>query len=277
MESADRPDATGVRISKLLAQRGVASRRQAEKLVLEGEVTIDGQVVTELGTRVDPDQVRIRVSGEPLPGEPKKVYYLFYKPRGMVTGRDDEHGRQSVRALLDEMNLRVDPVGRLDYNTEGALLLTNDGDLAHQLNQPSLAVPKRYLAKVYRTPSDRDIAAIERGVIFPKGRSRPAKARVIEQTDTENAWVEITITESGPRIVQQILTQLGHPVSKLRRESFATLSIRGMERGQIRELLPAEVSRLKDLAGGVAPKRAGRGWRGPGYAKPSKPRNRRGA
>ncbi len=256
-----------VRLGKLIAQRGVASRRKAEALITEGEVVVNGQVVKEPGTSVDPETDHIRVEGRPLPPEPRKVYYVLYKPRGMATG-PDEKGRPSVVAMLEERGLKLDPVGRMEFNTEGALILTNDGDLSYQLTRPSLQVPKRYLAKVYRTPSEKDLAAIERGVNFNEGRSKPAKARVLEQTDKDNAWVEMTITESGQRVVQRILEQLGHPVSKLRRESFATITIRGMERGQIRELTREEVARLHDIAGGVNPRRAGRNWRKPGFAKP---------
>ena len=266
MEGTDRR----IRLGKLLSQRGIASRRKAEELIRAGLVSLNGQVVTELGTTVDPAADHIKVDGRTLPPEPPKRYFVLYKPRGMVTTRDGEKGRPSVMDLLEDMNLRVEPVGRLDFNAEGALVLTNDGDLANRLSRPSVSIPKRYLAKVYRTPSESDLAAIERGVTFPEGKSRPAKARVVEQTDTDNAWVEITVTEGGPRIVQRIFGQLGHPVSKLRRESFATISIRGLERGQLRELTKEEISRLEDIANGMAPKRAGRGWRGKGFAKPKK-------
>lgn len=264
-----------VRLGKLIAQRGVASRRGAEQLVADGSVSVNGTVVTEPGTLVNPETDRVRVDGRGLPPEPQRRYFLLYKPRGMVVAKDEEKGRPSVADVLEDLDLRVDPVGRMEFNTEGALLLTNDGDLAHQLTHPSRQVPKRYLCKVYRTPSDRDLMSIQRGVTFSEGgRSQPAKARVLETTGKDNAWVEITITESGQRVVQRILTQLGHPPSKIRRESYATLSIRGMERGQVRELTGEEIARIQDIAEGKAPKRAGRSWRKPGFAKP-KPKAKR--
>ncbi len=273
MEENFLPSAPKLRLAKLIAQRGIASRRKAEELISEGSVTVNGVVVSELGFSVDPKEDHVRINGKALPGEPEKKYFVLYKPKGMITVADDK-GRTNVAQLLADMNLKVEPVGRLDYNTEGALLLTNDGEMANRLNRPETKVPKRYLAKCYRTPSDGDLLAIERGVTFPDGRSKPAKARVLEQTDKDNAWVEITITESGPRVVQRILTQLGHPVSKLRRESFATISIRGMERGQVRELTPMEIQRLRDIAEGTAPKKAGKNWKGKGFAK-AKPKPKR--
>lgn len=261
-------DKPRVRLAKLLASRGVASRREAEKLITDGSVTVNGEVVDTPAYTVDPDTDQVRIDGKPLPAEPEKVYLVMYKPRGMVVGRDEERGRSSVYDVLDELGLKVDPVGRLDFNTEGALLLTNDGELAHKLTHPSTQVPKRYMAKVYRTPTEKDIRAIERGVVTPEGKLKPAKARVVDRTDTENAWIEVTITQSGQRVVQQMLGQLGHPVSKLRRESYATISIRGMERGRIRPLTGDEIRRLFDIAEGREPERAGHGPRPKGHAKP---------
>lgn len=262
----------GVRLSKLLAARGVASRREAEELIAEGRVTVNGEAVREV-VPVDPTVDRIRVDGRPLPPEPEKAYYLLYKPRGYITGRDDPQGRRSVFDLLEGLPVRVEPVGRLDYDTEGALLLTNDGELAHRLAHPSRKVPKRYLAKVYRTPDERDLRALREGVFLEEGRTAPAKVRVLDATDKANAWLEITVTEGRYRLIRRMLAQLGHPVAKLRRESFATLSIRGMERGQIRRLTPSEVKRLQDLADGIKPSRAGK-KKGAGFAK-AKPTTRR--
>lgn len=261
-----------IRLSKLLAARGVASRREAEELIAEGRVTVNGEAVREV-VPVDPEVDRIRVDGRPLPPEPAKAYYLLYKPRGYITGRDDPQGRRSVFDLLEGLPIRVEPVGRLDYDTEGALLLTNDGDLAHRLAHPSRKVPKRYLAKVYRTPCERDLRTLREGVFLEEGRTAPAKVRVLDATDNANAWLEITVTEGRYRLIRRMLAQLGHPVAKLRRESFATLSIRGMERGQIRRLTPSEVKRLQDLSDGIKPARAGK-KKGAGFAK-AKPDTRR--
>jgi 23S rRNA pseudouridine2605 synthase len=278
-ESASIPDGR-VRLARLIAHRGLASRREAERMIEAGEVLVNGVAITEQGTMVDPVTDHVRVEGRSLPAEAPKRYFVMYKPKGTTTAAEDEQGRDTIHEYVERLPVKVSPVGRLDFNVEGALLLTNDGDLANRLLHPSSSVPKRYVAKVYRTPTERDLQAIERGVTFPEGRSKPAKARVLEQTDGDNAWVEITITENGPRVVHRILGQLGHPVSKLRRESFATVSIRGMQRGEIRELAADEVARIKDIASGKKPQVAGRGWKGVGFAKakpkPSRRKQKRG-
>jgi pseudouridine synthase len=264
------------RLSKVMSSRGLCSRREAETWIAEGRVTVDGEPVHEV-VPVDPSVHDIRVDGKPLPPEPEHVYLLLYKPRGCITGRDDPRGRKSVFDVVGELPTRVEPVGRLDYDTEGALLLTNDGALAHALTHPKNQVPKRYLAKVYRTPDERDFSAIRTGVFLDDGRTAPARARVVEQTDTENAWVEITVTEGRNRLIRRMFGKLGHPVSKLRRETFATLSIRGMERGQVRPLTGEELQRVRDIAEGVRPARAGGKRAGWAKAKPKrvKPNHRK--
>lgn len=263
-----------IRLAKLMARRGVASRRECETIIEAGRVTVNGEVVTTPATFVTPIDA-VRIDGHGLPAEPELAYYLMYKPKGYITTREDPRGRPSVFDLIKEVKLKIEPVGRLDFDTEGALLLTNDGDLAHNLTHPSRHVPKRYLVKVYRTPGAEDLKRIERGVYLEDGKTKPAKVRVIEQTDSTNAWLEITVSEGRNRLVRRLFAQLGHPVSKLRRESFATLSIRGLERGDVRRLTPEEIRRLHDIADGKDPRDAGRVKKGKGFAK-AKPKLRRG-
>lgn len=246
------------RLAKVMAARGVASRREAERMIEAGRVTVNGEVVSHPGHPVDPEHDHIRVDDKPLPAEPPKIYLLLYKPRGYITTRYDPEGRRSVLELLGDFATRVEPVGRLDFNTEGALLLTNDGALAHALTHPSRGVPKRYLAKVYRTPDQKDLERIAAGIWLEDGRTAPAKARVVETTDVGNAWIEVTVTEGRNRLVRRMLAALGHPVSRLKRESFATLSVRGMEPGDFRALEAEEILRLKEIAQGVHPAEAGR-------------------
>jgi pseudouridine synthase len=265
-----------VRVAKLIARRGLASRREAEEWITQGKVTVNGEIAT-VTTFVDPEADDVRAWGKPLPPEPKKVYYLLYKPRGYITTRDDPEGRRSVMELLADLPARVEPVGRLDFDTEGALLVTNDGDLAHALTHPSKTVPKRYIAKVYRTPDEKDLEILRNGVFLEDGRTAPAKARLVDTTDKDNAWLEITVTEGRYRLIRRMLAQIGHPVSKLRRESFATLSIRGLERGQIRPLSGPEVDRLRALSEGRSPDRP-TAQKGKGFAKAKpvdRPRKRR--
>ncbi len=255
-----------MRLTRLLAMRGISSRREAEKVVAEGRVTVNGDVASGV-MLVDPESDAIRVDGRALPPEPEKLYYLLYKPKGVIVTREDPKGRPSIFSLLGNLGDNVEAVGRLDFDTEGALLLTNDGALAHALTHPRKGVPKRYLAKVYRTPDEKDLNALRTGVYLDDGRTAPALVRIKSRTDTENTWLEITVTEGRNRLVRRMLGALGHPVSKLRRESFATISIRGMERGQVRPLTGEEVRRLHDMAAGVRPDRAGK-KRGKGFAKP---------
>jgi len=262
-------DSATVRLSKLLARRGVASRRTAEEMIAEGRVMVNGEVVRKT-VPVNPDTDHVRVDGKALPSQPDLVYFLLYKPRGYITTRSDERGRKTVFALLGDVAEKVEPVGRLDFDTEGALLFTNDGELAHRLTHPSTKIPKRYQAKVYRTPGPKKLASIERGKVqLDDGPVPPAKVRLLEQTGQENCWVEITVTEGRNRLIRRLFAQLHHPVSKLRRESFATISLRGMERGQLRRLTEAEVRRLQDMAAGKRPDRAGkRSRKGFAVAKP---------
>lgn len=265
-----------IRINRLLADRGLCSRREADALIEAERVTIDGELA-KVTDRVDPETQVVRLDGRPLPEPPPKVYYLLYKPKGTITGRNDPRERKSVLDLVEHLAVRVEPVGRLDFDTEGALLLTNDGDIAHRLTHPSSQTPKRYMAKVYRTPDEVDLEKIRKGKVFlDDGPNLPAKCRVVEQTENGNAWVEITVTEGRNRLIRRIFEALGHPVAKLRRETFATLSIRGMERGQVRPLTADEVHRIQDLAAGKVPKRAGKLRRKAGFAKPKPKKKRHG-
>jgi 23S rRNA pseudouridine2605 synthase len=253
------------RLSKLIARRGVASRREAERLIDAGEVTVNGEIVTSC-VPADGEVDLIRVRGRQLPPEPPKMYFLLYKPRGVIVGREDPQGRKSVFDLGHDFPVRVEPVGRLDFDTEGALLLTNDGDLANVLTHPRNHVPKRYMVKVYRTPDERDLGIIRRGIQLDDGKTAPAKVRLTEATDKQNAWMEITVTEGRNRLIRRMMASLGHPVSKLRRMSFATISLRGLERGDMRQLSRAEVKRLQEIGAGVKPTRAGQ-KKGKGFAK----------
>jgi len=266
-----------IRLAKLLAKRGVASRRKAEQLIVDGCVAVNGELVTHPATMVHPVNDRVNVNGVALPKAQDDAYYLFYKPKGCITTRTDPHGRKTVFDLLGKIPEVVQPIGRLDFDTEGALLLTNDGALAHALTHPSRKVPKRYLAKVYRTPSEKTLKLIESGKVFLEdGPVHNAKVRVVDTTDKTNAWVEITVTEGRNRLIRRLFQQVGHPVAKLRRESFGTISIRGLERGQARRLTADEVRRLRDLSQGIKPKKAGRVKRKAGFAVPRKKMRRTG-
>jgi 23S rRNA pseudouridine2605 synthase len=262
-----------IRLSKLMAGRGMASRRKAEEWIAAGRVTVNGEKVSGV-VLVSPVHDVVLVDGKPLPRQADRVVFVMNKPRGYLTGRNDPEGRKTVFDLLEGLKTRVEPIGRLDLDTEGILLLTNDGELAHRLTHPSQKIPKRYVAKVYRTPDERDLEMIRKGRVYLEdGPCLPAKVRVLQTTDGSNAWVEITVTEGRNRMVRRLFAQLGHPVSKLRRESFATISVRGLERGEVRLLTVNEYRRLEELGQGKRASSAGRP-KGKGFAK-AKPKRRR--
>ena len=250
--SGDRSPAR-VRLAKLLAQRGVAARRKAEELIAQGAVTVNGKVA-EVVTFVDPERDVIKVRGKPLARPPVTSYYLMYKPAGYLTSRGGLRGRRSIFDLCSDLGVRVEPVGRLDFDTEGALLLTNDGHLAHALTHPSLEVPKTYVARVQGVPAPSALRAIARGVPLEDGPTAPAKARVLSTDRRGNSVVEITVTEGRNRLVRRMLLKLGYPVLELRRERFAGLTLHGMEPGAVRELTSAEVRRLQAMVKGREPR-----------------------
>jgi 23S rRNA pseudouridine2605 synthase len=247
------------RVAKVIARSGLASRREAEKIVADGRVQVNGSVVHHPGHPVKAGVDDIRVDGKPIRGEAPKIWFLLFKPKGYITGRNDPEGRPSVMDLIGNLDSRVEPVGRLDMDTEGALLFTNEGDIAHKLTHPSSQVPKRYLAKVWKTPSDKTMERIQHGIKLDDGFTGPCRARIVDNTDGGNAWMEITVTEGRNRLIRRLFEAVGHPVSKLRRESFATISIRGLERGEMRALTQVEIDRLHEIAEGRDPRDAGHG------------------
>ncbi len=233
------------RLQKILAHAGVSSRRAAEQIIHDGRVRVNGQVVTELGTRADPERDRIEVDGKPLARAEGHKYFLVHKPRGMVTTLRDPEGRPSLSELLGGIPERVYPVGRLDFHTSGALLLTNDGDLAQALLHPSREVPKTYVAKLNRAADPRMISELRAGVTLDDGyHTRPA--HVIElRKEEQKSWLEITITEGKNRQIHRMVEAVGPRVMRLSRLSFAGLSTDGLRPGQLRELEPQELSALR--------------------------------
>lgn len=232
------------RLQKILARAGVASRRAAEQLIASGRVRVNGTAVTELGTRADAERDRIEVDGQAISRE-HHVYYLLHKPRGMVTTLHDPEGRPSLAELLREIPERVYPVGRLDFHTSGALLLTNDGDLAQALLHPSRAVPKTYVAKLSREVDDYMLQALERGVVLGDGyRTQPARVEHLRDEEGKS-WLQITITEGKNRQIHRMVESLDTRVMRLSRLSFAGLSTEGLRPGALRPLSPSELSDLR--------------------------------
>jgi pseudouridine synthase len=232
------------RLQKVLARAGIASRRAAERLIVDGRVTVNGEIVTRLGTRIDPERDAVKVDGRRIAARgPGRVYLMMNKPRGMMTTLSDPEGRPTVADLLERVRARVFPVGRLDFNTEGLLLLTDDGDLAESLMHPRHAVPKTYVAKVRGLPSREALARLRKGVEIEGRPTLPAKVQLTKPG--HNAWVEVTVVEGRKHQVRQMLQAVGHPVVKLRRTRYAGLGLGDLRPGRVRPLTDEEVRRLR--------------------------------
>ncbi|MBF0709056.1 MULTISPECIES: pseudouridine synthase [Bacillales] len=235
------------RLQKVIAQAGVTSRRKAETLIEEGRVKVNGKVVTELGTKVS-ERCKIEVNGIPVERE-EPVYFLFYKPTGVISTVEDDKGRKAVTDYFHEIEERVFPVGRLDYDTSGVLLLTNDGDFANKLMHPSYHVDKVYVAKVKGLMNKETIQKLERGVQLEDGKTSKARARILSVDKQKGkSIVELTIHEGKNRQVRRMFETLGYPVQKLKRERYGFLELTGMNPGDYRELKPYEVKQLRNQA-----------------------------
>ena len=233
-----------VRLQKVLAHAGVSSRRAAEELMATGRVRVDGRVVTELGTKVDPRAARVEVDGQRVVRQ-SPVYVILHKPRGVVSTMSDPEGRSTVRDLLKDVSAaRVYPVGRLDFNTSGALLVTNDGDFSVALMHPRRAVPKTYVVKVQGVMEDRDVDHWRRGVNLEDGKTHPAKVKLLRY-EGDKTWLELTITEGRNQQVRRMGETTGFRVMRLARLSFAGVNTEGLRPGDWRYLTADELSTLK--------------------------------
>ncbi len=233
-----------IRIQKFIAQAGIASRRKAEELILEGRVIVNGKLAT-IGMKLDPERDHVRVDGRMIKRVEKKVYIIFNKPRRVITSLTDPWGRDTVMSYLIGVKEKVYPVGRLDYDSEGLLLLTNDGELAHSILHPSRHIPKTYIVKVHGIISDNDIKRLEQGVMLNDGITAPAKVKRLRETEN-NTWLEITIYEGRKRQLRRMLEKLGHPVMRLRRIAIDGIKLGNLKSGQWRYLTHDELRRLKD-------------------------------
>ena len=236
------------RLQKIIAARGIASRRSAEKMILEGRVSVNGVVITELGVKADPEIDEISVDGKVLPKkEAEPIYIMLYKPSGYITSAKDERKRRTVLDLVD-IEERVYPVGRLDYNTSGLLILTNDGELTNGLLHPKGEVPKEYECAVTGRVTDFTIDKLCNGVRLSDGKTAPAKA-FVKGKAKDKTIINITIHEGRNRQVRRMMEAVGLEVAWLKRKSFAGLTLDGMTLGKWRYLDEMEVRRLKIKAG----------------------------
>jgi 23S rRNA pseudouridine2605 synthase len=268
------------RLQKIIAAAGIASRRAAEKLITGGAVSVNGQIVTELGSKADLERDHVRVNGKLLHGPERHIYLLMNKPKGYVTTVSDPEGRPTVMDLLRGIRTRVYPVGRLDYASEGLLLLTNDGELAQGLMKASSHVPKTYVVKVAGTPDESGLEKLRRGLVISEGRlggrssqqrglerrtgedarspnisinrkrgqrvkTAPAKVRLIRES--ENPWYEVTLIEGKNRQIRRMFEEIGHHVEKIKRVRYGPLNL-DVPPGEFRRLSGGEVEKLKTAA-----------------------------
>ncbi|CAM2066803.1 Pseudouridine synthase [Sulfidibacter corallicola] len=232
------------RLQKIIARAGITSRRDAERLITEGSVSVNGNIITELGAKADLSKDHIKVNGKLLqPETGENVYILLNKPRGVVSTVHDPEGRTVVTDLVKGQKVRLYPVGRLDVNTEGALLLTNDGDLTHQLLAPRSKCPKTYVVKVSGSPSTKVLERLQRGITVEGTRFSSCELEVLKPGN--NTWVKVVLHEGKNLQIRKMFEAVGHPVSKLKRIAFAFLTTQGLSHGEWRELSEVEISRLK--------------------------------
>ncbi|MGC3956035.1 MAG: pseudouridine synthase [Propionicimonas sp.] len=236
----------GVRLQKVLARAGVASRRASEELIARGRVEVNGQVVTEFGTRVDPVRDVIRVDGAQIPPEHHNVYLVLNKPRGVLSAMQDDRGRRTLADLVpSRRGERLFHVGRLDADTEGLILLTNDGEFAQRMSHPSHEVRKTYLAVVQGTFEHASLAKLRRGITLEDGPITPDKVRIVAR-EPRQTMVEITLHSGRNRIVRRIFDQLGHPVLRLSRTAIGPIRLARLKSGECRDLTREELGALLD-------------------------------
>jgi 23S rRNA pseudouridine2605 synthase len=231
------------RLQKIIAAAGVSSRRVAEQMILEGRVTVNDGIIRQLGAKADIDADEIRVDGKLILPEMSKVYLMLHKPRGYVTTLHDPEGRAVVTDLLSDISERIFPVGRLDYNSEGLLLLTNDGDFSQRVQHPRFKIPKTYMVKIDGNLTKNEVRALSEGIRLPDGNFKPESLQ-IERINRKSSWLVLTTAEGRNRLIRRALESLGHPVVRLIRTAIADISLGNMKTGTFRHLTKKEVKHL---------------------------------
>jgi len=231
------------RLQKIIAAAGIASRRAAEDLIRRGRVSVNGVVVTEMGTKADLSRDEIRVDGRLISADVSRVYLLLNKPRGYVTTLRDPEGRPIVTDLLQGIEERVFPVGRLDYDSEGLLLLTNDGGFAQRIQHPRYRIPRTYRVKIRGVLTKRELKEIEEGTELEDGFFKPLSVR-LERTNPKSSWIVVTIMEGRNRVIRRLFDAVGHPVARLIRIALGDMELGKLREGEFRSLKKKEIEYL---------------------------------
>lgn len=240
------------RLQKILSQAGVTSRRKAEEYIVTGRVKVNGKIVSELGAKADPDKDTILVDGKRIEPKQPRIAVLLNKPDGFITSLRDPEGRPTVTRLVDTIPVRLYPVGRLDYHTEGLLILTNYGDLAQSIEHPSHAIEKAYIAKVKGVPAEKALEHLRKGIYLDGKRTLPAKIKVLETR--KNAWLEIIIREGRQNQIRNMLEIIHHPVLRLKRVAIGFLRDDKLKTGEYRFLTQQEIKKFLSMGAAPAPK-----------------------
>ncbi|RIK34738.1 MAG: pseudouridine synthase [Chloroflexi bacterium] len=272
------------RLQKVMAAAGVGSRRACEQLIAAGKVRVNGRLVSELGAKVDPEQVQITVDGKPVHLPQRHLYLMVHKPRGVLGDiGDDPDGRPTVLDLAPAGMRRVFPVGRLDLHSEGLMLLTDDGELAHHLTHPRFQHPKTYYVLVEQRPGESALAQFRRGVDLPEGRSAPASIRVVQRLPaelnlgagpTQGVWLEVVLREGKKRQIRHMTAAIGHPTLRLVRWAIGPLTLGSLKAGETRPLSRRDITALRQM---VAEQPAGAAKQSKPIQSASAERGRRGA
>ncbi len=234
------------RIQKILAQAGIASRREAEDLILQKRITINGKVIDTLGSKADPLKDSVKVDGKRITRFQRKLTLLLNKPRNYVSTVEDPQGRPTVMDLCKEVDAKIYPVGRLDFDAEGLLLLTNDGEIANILSHPRFEIPRTYLVKVTGVPDEKDLTRLKRGVMLEDGRARVLSCEVMTQKE-KHSWVRVAVSEGRNHLIKRLFSAVGHRVLKLKRVAYGPFELGSLPIGRFRRISGEEEEKIRKL------------------------------
>jgi 23S rRNA pseudouridine2605 synthase len=237
-------DDGSIRINKYISQAGVASRRGADKLITDGHVQINGKIVKDLSTKVDPKKDTVKVQGKIIKPQNQLIYLMFHKPKSTLTTMEDPLERKTVADYLAQFPVRLYPVGRLDWNTEGLLLFTNDGDFANKITHPQTEIPKTYIVKVEGEPKPEKIEKLKKGVTIVGGKVRFRSIERMKKSDTKHSWFKVVLTQGLNRQIRNMFEKIGHDVLKLQRISIGSLELGNLQRGDFQLLTETQYKKI---------------------------------